>query len=109
MKSIPQKILREMKKYCDFKQRVWKECFNIAAGRTITYGELAKRIKCQGAARAVGAALAKNPFAPIIPCHRVIRKDGRLGGYSAKGGLKLKDKILKFERDTQKDYKGKLK
>ena len=109
MKQIPSKILKEMEKYCDFNQRVWKECFNIPAGKTITYGELARRIKCPGAARAVGAALAKNPFAPIIPCHRVIRKDGGLGGYSADGGLKLKDKILKFEKDMQKDYKGELK
>jgi O-6-methylguanine DNA methyltransferase len=62
-----------------------------------TYGWIARAIGKPGAARAVGTALAKNPFAPTIPCHRVVRSDGGSGGYSAKGGLKKKVLLLKKE------------
>ncbi|MDR2860847.1 MAG: MGMT family protein [Elusimicrobiota bacterium] len=106
MKTIPEKILKEMEKYPKFEVKVWKECFKIPAGKTLTYGELAKKIGNAKAARAVGSALSKNPFAPIIPCHRVIRSDGKMGGYSAKGGIKTKEKMLEFERKTGKDWKN---
>ena len=64
----------------DFRLRVYMELLNVPRGTTVTYGELARRIGC-GSARAVGQALRHNPFAPEIPCHRVIAADGSLGGY----------------------------
>ena len=65
--------------------------------------ELAKRIGKPGAYRAVANAVGKNPLAPTIPCHRVIRADGSLGGYSAKGGIKAKRKLLLAEGVTLKN------
>lgn len=64
-----------------FKQLVWKSLREIRAGETISYGELAARVGAPGAARAVGTANATNPICLIIPCHRVIRAGGELGGY----------------------------
>lgn len=104
MKKIPQNVLNEMENYPKFYVKVWKECFKIPAGKTATYKEIAERIGNPKSARAVGTALSKNPFAPIIPCHRVIRADGKMGGYSAAGGIKTKEKILKYEIENKKDY-----
>ncbi len=67
----------------------------IPRGRVSTYGELAKRIGHPGAARAVGTALARNPFPILIPCHRAVRADGRLGGFA--GGLEMKRILLEME------------
>ena len=64
-----------------FKQLVWKALREIRAGETISYGALAERVGAPGAARAVGTANATNPICLIIPCHRVIRAGGELGGY----------------------------
>lgn len=64
-----------------FKQLVWKALREVRAGETISYGELAARVGAPGAARAVGTANATNPICLIIPCHRVIRAGGELGGY----------------------------
>jgi methylated-DNA-[protein]-cysteine S-methyltransferase len=64
-----------------FKQLVWKVLREVRAGETVSYGELAKRVGAPGAARAVGTANATNPICLIIPCHRVIRAGGELGGY----------------------------
>jgi len=80
-----------------FQQRVLRECARIPKGTTITYAELARRIGKPHAARAVGNALAINPLAPSIPCHRVVRSDGGLGGYSARGGTGKKALLLKKE------------
>jgi methylated-DNA-[protein]-cysteine S-methyltransferase len=80
-----------------FQCSVLFECARIPKGKTITYAELARRIGKPHAARAVGNALAKNPLAPIIPCHRVVRADGKTGGYSAKGGAAAKERLLKKE------------
>ena len=63
-----------------FQRRVYMELLNIPAGVTITYGELAQRIGCRSA-QAVGQALKRNPFAPEVPCHRVVAADGSIGGY----------------------------
>ena len=60
-------------------------------------GDVAKGINKPKAVRAVANAIGKNPYAPKIPCHRVIRSDGSLGGYSGKGGIKTKKKLLKSE------------
>jgi len=103
MKKIPSRIAREMKNYPDFYVKVWKACFKIPPGKTLTYSQLARKIGAPGAARAVGAALSRNPFAPIIPCHRVIRTDGKMGGYSGVGGIEKKLKMLEYEKEAKKD------
>tara|TARA_B100001059_G_C17257082_1_gene297078 strand:- start:132 stop:362 length:231 start_codon:yes stop_codon:yes gene_type:complete len=69
----------------------------IPKGKVKTYLEVAKAIGKPKAFRAVANAVAKNPFPPQIPCHRVIRSDGRLGGYSGKGGIRQKRELLKSE------------
>ena len=90
-------MLKAINKYPLFYRAVWLECLRIPKGNTITYGELAKKIGHPGAARAVGQALAKNPFAPDVPCHRVIGANGKMTGYSAKGGIKKKAEMLRRE------------
>ncbi len=86
-----------MKSYTSFQQKVWLACAGIPAGQTRTYTWIAKKIGKPQAVRAVGSALGKNPFAPIVPCHRVLRSDGGLGGYSGRGGIKTKIALLKKE------------
>lgn len=79
----------------DFQQRVWSQLCAIPYGETISYGELARRVDNPKASRAVGLANGRNPIAVIIPCHRVIASDGRLGGYG--GGLDRKTWLLDLE------------
>jgi methylated-DNA-[protein]-cysteine S-methyltransferase len=81
----------------EFQKMVWCELMNIPRGETITYAELARRVGRPSAVRAVANAVGKNPFAPDIPCHRVVRSDGGLGGYSASGGAETKKKLLRAE------------
>ena len=81
-----------------FQIKVWKYLRTIPKGRVITYKQLAKAINKPNAARAVANACAKNPHAPKIPCHRVIRSDGGLGGYSGPGGIRKKIKLLRSEK-----------
>ena len=80
-----------------FQLKVWSYLKKIPKGKLKTYAEVAKAIGKPKAVRAVANAIGKNPFPPKIPCHRVIRSDGKLGGYSAKGGIKTKKKLLKNE------------
>ena len=80
-----------------FQIKVWKYLKTIPKGQIRTYLEVAKAIKRPKAVRAVANAVGKNPYAPKIPCHRVIRSDGNLGGYSGPGGIKTKKKLLKLE------------
>ena len=80
-----------------FQIKVWKYLLTIPKGRVKTYKQVAIGINLPKSARAVANACAKNPYAPKIPCHRVIRSDGSLGGYSGKGGIKTKKKLLKSE------------
>ena len=80
-----------------FQLKVWNYLKKIPRGKVITYIDLAKAIKMPKAVRAVANAVGKNPYPPKIPCHRVIRSDGKLGGYSAPGGIKTKKKLLKME------------
>mgnify|MGYP001174998316 CR=1 FL=1 len=84
----------------EFQLKVWSYLKKIPRGRVKTYYEVAKAIKKPLAVRAVANAIGKNPFAPKIPCHRVIRSDGSLGGYSGKGGVKTKRFLLKKEGIT---------
>ena len=80
-----------------FQIRVWNYLKTIKKGNVLTYSEVAKGINRPKAVRAVANAIGKNPYAPKIPYHRVIRSDGSLGGYSGKGGKKTKKKLLKSE------------
>ncbi len=80
-----------------FQLKVWTYLRKIPRGSVKTYSQVAKAIGKPFAARAVANAIGKNPYAPKIPCHRVIRSDGSLGGYSGKGGLKTKRFLLKKE------------
>ena len=81
----------------DFQIKVWKEIKKIPKGKVKTYKELAKAIAKPNASRAVANACGKNPHPVTIPCHRVIRSDGKIGGYSGKGGTKMKKNLLKKE------------
>ena len=81
----------------DFQIAVWKELLKIPAGQTKTYKAIAVAIGKPNSSRAVANACAQNPYAPEVPCHRVIRSDGSLGGYSADGGIKRKQKLLDIE------------
>jgi O-6-methylguanine DNA methyltransferase len=78
-----------------FQKKVWKELLNIPFGQAISYEELAKRIRQRRACRAVGNANGMNPIPILIPCHRVIAKNGGLGGYSS--GMTIKRNLLKLE------------
>ena len=80
-----------------FQIKIWKYLKTIKKGQTKTYLEVAKAINRPKAVRAVANAIGKNPHAPKIPCHRDIRSDGTLGGYSGSGGIKTKKKLLKSE------------
>ncbi len=78
-----------------FQQKVWQALRHIPYGATITYQNLAQRLGQPTAARAVGTANGRNPIAIIVPCHRVIGRDGRLRGYA--GGLHIKQQLLQHE------------
>ena len=80
-----------------FQLKVWKYLANIPRGQVKTYSEVAKAIGKPSAVRAVANAVGKNPCSPSIPCHRVIKTDGSIGGYSGKGGIKKKRLLLKNE------------
>ena len=80
-----------------FQLKVWAYLRKIPRGSLKTYSQVAKAIGKPRAVRAVANAIAKNPYAPKIPCHRVIRSDGSLGGYSGKGGVKTKRFLLEKE------------
>ncbi len=81
-----------------FQIKTWNYLKSIPKGQTKTYLEVAKAIKRPKSVRAVANAIGKNPYPIKIPCHRVIRSDGKLGGYSAKGGKKLKLRLLLKEK-----------
>ena len=80
-----------------FQEKVWAYLKKIPCGSLKTYFQVAKAIGKPLAVRAVANAIGKNPYAPKVPCHRVIRSDGSLGGYSGKGGRKTKRFLLKKE------------
>ncbi len=81
-----------------FHQRVYAVARAIPPGRTLTYGEVAAQLSEPGAARAVGQALGANPFAPVVPCHRVLAAGAQSGGFSAPGGVATKLRMLQIER-----------
>ena len=81
-----------------FQLKVWKYLKTIPKGTVKTYKQIAIAIKKPKSARAVANACGKNPYAPKIPCHRAIRSDGGLGGYSGRGGIKTKLRLLRSEK-----------
>jgi len=80
-----------------FQIKVWTYLKTIPKGKVKTYKQVAIGINRPKSARAVGNACAKNPYAPKVPCHRVVKSNGTLGGFSGAGGLKAKKKLLKGE------------
>lgn len=80
-----------------FHRRVYDVARTIAPGTTLTYGDVAERLGDRTLARSVGQALAANPFAIVVPCHRVLAADGKLGGFSASGGPDTKRRMLVLE------------
>jgi methylated-DNA-[protein]-cysteine S-methyltransferase len=91
-RNVPLKVWRRL---TPFQRLVYAAISEIPSGQTRTYQWVARRIGRPRAARAVGQALHRNPFAPSVPCHRIVRSDGSLGGYA--GGLRKKLALLKQE------------
>ncbi|HEX4180695.1 MAG TPA: methylated-DNA--[protein]-cysteine S-methyltransferase [Caulobacteraceae bacterium] len=86
-----------------FERRVYEIARGIVPGQTATYGEIARQIGAVTDSQAVGRALGRNPFAPIVPCHRVVAAGQKLGGFSATGGRSLKLRMLENERRWAQD------
>src|SRR5262245_3406330 len=80
-----------------FAARIYGALRRVPAGQTVSYGDLARTVGSPGAARAVGRAMATNPYPIVVPCHRVLASGGRAGGFSAYGGLMTKDRLLALE------------
>ncbi len=80
-----------------FERRVYEATQRLGPGQTCSYGELARELGEPGAARAVGVALGRNPWPLVVPCHRVLAAGGKLGGYSAPGGVATKERLLAIE------------
>ena len=78
----------------DFQIKVWNELKKIPSGEVRTYKQVAESVGHPNSSRAVANACAKNPYAPIIPCHRVVKSDGSLGGYSGLVGVETKMRLL---------------
>jgi methylated-DNA-[protein]-cysteine S-methyltransferase len=81
----------------EFHQRIYAVARTIPPGQTMTYGEIARRLGVPHESREVGQAMGKNPIAIIMPCHRVLGADGKMGGFSASGGVAIKRRILEIE------------
>ena len=94
MSSLRDRII-SCKEITEFQKKVYLELLTVPSGQTISYSELARRIGCRSP-QAVGQALKKNPFAPEVPCHRVIRSDGKLGGYFGKTDGEMTDRKRKL-------------
>ena len=101
-----EQIVLDMTLVPPFQRRVYELARKIPAGRTLSYGEVASRIGSPGAARAVGSALGKNPFAIVVPCHRVLAAGGKPGGFSANGGVETKLKMLRIEQAQRGLFDG---
>ena len=80
-----------------FKEHVYEVTRTIPKGKVVTYGQLADMVGSPRAARAIGMCMRTNPFAPVVPCHRVVASDGKLVGYSAGEGVKTKKEMLLAE------------
>ena len=96
----------------EFQKSVWQAIGLIPKGKVTTYGEIAKYLNTK-AVQAVGTAVGKNPYAPKVPCHRVVKSSGEVGEYSAPGGVESKISLLKKEgvkivNNRVKNFKNKL-
>jgi methylated-DNA-[protein]-cysteine S-methyltransferase len=91
-------IALDMDRVPAFHRRVYEIARSIPPGATVSYGEIAVRLGVPNAARAVGQALGRNPFAILVPCHRVVAASGQLTGFSANGGITTKLHLLSIER-----------
>jgi len=112
-KEIEEYFLGERKKFevpfdfeeagTQFQKKVWQKALAIPYGTTITYQELAEQVGSPKAARAVGGALGKNPVMILVPCHRILGKNGELTGYAGSGekGLQIKRKLIEIEADNR--------
>jgi methylated-DNA-[protein]-cysteine S-methyltransferase len=87
----------------DFQRRVLQQLQHLPFAERTTYGELAQQVGSPRAARAVGAVMAANPFVIVVPCHRVVGRGGRLGGYSGGSGIAVKEWLLEFEQRVKSD------
>jgi len=87
----------DMSLIAPFNRRVYEIARTIPPGATLSYGEIAARLGDPGAARDVGAVLGQNPFAIVVPCHRVLAAGGKIGGFSARGGIRTKLRLLSIE------------
>lgn len=90
-------VVLDMDRVPPFHRRVYDLARTIPPGTTLSYGDIAARLGARGAARAVGQALARNPFAIVVPCHRVLAAGGKVGGFSANGGITTKLRLLSIE------------
>jgi methylated-DNA-[protein]-cysteine S-methyltransferase len=94
-------VLLDMREVPPFHRRVYHAARGIPAGETASYGDLAGRLGAPRSARAVGQALGRNPFAIIVPCHRVLAAGGKVGGFTANGGITTKLRLLSIESGGQ--------
>lgn len=90
-------VVLDMEQVPPFNRRVYDAARTVPAGSTVTYGEIAARLGERRLAREVGQALGQNPFAIVVPCHRVVAAGGKTGGFSARGGVKTKLRMLAIE------------
>jgi methylated-DNA-[protein]-cysteine S-methyltransferase len=93
LESVP----LDMEGVPQFHRRVYDVARTIPPGKTLSYGDIATRLGAPGSARAVGHALGHNPFAIVVPCHRVLAAGGKMGGFSAGGGVATKLRLLSIE------------
>lgn len=108
IKAIKAHLAGQVQNFADFKldlrdlppfhRAVYLAARKVPSGTTVSYGELARAAGAPGAARAVGQAMSRNPLAILIPCHRIIAGNGKLGGFTAYGGCNLKEKLLDMEQ-----------
>ena len=102
--GLPQDLSRlpvDLEGLPPFQRRVYERMRSLKAGETCSYGELARRAGSAGAARAVGQVMRRNPLPLVIPCHRVLAAGGTIGGFSAPGGTRTKERLLAIERATE--------
>jgi len=97
------KLLEDFSISMNFNEKVWKACSKVPKGKVTTYAEIAKALNTK-AYRAVGNALNKNPFAPKVPCHRVVNSNGKLGGFASGP----KKKVMRLQREGVKIKNGKV-
>jgi methylated-DNA-[protein]-cysteine S-methyltransferase len=96
-------VALDMRDVGAFERHVYEIARAIPPGRTLTYGEIAARLGDKALSREVGAALGRNPFPIVVPCHRVLGTGGKTGGFSARGGVDTKMKMLQIEGATTTD------